>query len=69
MFGVPEKRPDLVPLDVRAAPVVAIGTALWVVALIVVWVAGGPTSWRWTCVCGVALGLLGVVVSARMQRG
>lgn len=62
---MPPQRPPLTPLDVRVAPVVLVGTALWAVALVVLLVAGGSAQWRWTCVVGIALGGFGLFVARR----
>lgn len=61
--------PPLVTDDVRT---VAVGTALWVVALIGVALLRGSIddSGRWlaTCAAGVVLGLLGVAFLVRRAR-
>ena len=62
------------PLDVDAVRTVQIGTVLWAVALVVTLVARdtlqdeGRTWWIWTCVAGVVLGLLGLVITVRRRR-
>ena len=62
------------PLDVDAVRTVQIGTVLWAVALGVTLVARdtlqdeGRTWWIWTCVAGVVLGLLGLVITVRRRR-
>lgn len=56
------------PLDVDATPVVAIGTALWALALVVTLLVDAPPGWRWTCLAGTALGLIGLPLARRMQR-
>lgn len=61
-----EPRIDPAPLDVDAVPVVAVGTALWAVALGLCLVfrerlANDGRSWWWAaCAWGVALGLIGL---------
>lgn len=65
---MPDRRRELRPLRVDAAPVVAAGTALWALALVVVLLTGSPREWAWVCACGVGLGLLGLPVARRMQR-
>jgi len=60
-----ERRPDPAPLETNDVALVAGGTALWAVALVVLLVlkAGGTEvhDWWWQmCAAGAALGLLGV---------
>jgi hypothetical protein len=52
------------PLQVDTARVVLAGTALWVVALVVLLLLGDRVDrmWIWTCVAAIGLGLLGLVV-------
>ncbi|MGB2838227.1 MAG: DUF2530 domain-containing protein [Actinomycetes bacterium] len=62
------------PLDVDAVRTIQVGTVLWAVALAVTLVArdelaaDGRTWWIWTCVAGVALGFLGLLVTTRRRR-
>ncbi|HEY0187041.1 MAG TPA: DUF2530 domain-containing protein [Cellulomonas sp.] len=66
----PEQRrpaPDPVPVSLR--PVVLIGIAAWLVALVVavvLWLtdATGPHG-VWTCLAGIALGLVGLAWARR----
>jgi hypothetical protein len=66
-------RPAPEPLDVDVVSVVAVGTALWFVAFLVMLplrgrlAEGGHANWFWTSLAGWVLGLLGIVV-ARAQR-
>ncbi|MEJ2868973.1 DUF2530 domain-containing protein [Actinomycetospora sp. OC33-EN08] len=46
---------------------VLVGMGVWVVALVVVLLAGGSTPWVWACVVGVGLGVVGLSVLA-VQR-
>ncbi len=65
----PEWQPP--PLPTRLTdPVrpVLVGAALWVVALIVLAVAGGPGPWLWASVVGVGLGGIGLSVLALQRR-
>lgn len=60
-----ERRPDPEPLETNDVALVAGGTALWALALVVLLVlkAAGTEvhAWWWQmCAAGVALGLLGV---------
>lgn len=66
----PEHRkpaPDPVPVSLR--PVVLVGIAAWVVALVValvLWLTGGATALGvWTCLAGAGLGVLGLLWTRR----
>ena len=50
------------PLKVDTVRVVLAGTALWVVALVVLLLLGDRVDrvWTWTCVAGIALAALGL---------
>ena len=52
------------PLRVDTVRVVLAGTALWVVALVVVLLLGDRVDrvWTWTCVAGIALAFVGLGV-------
>ncbi len=62
------------PLDVDAVRTVQVGTALWAIALVVTLVFrdtltdDGRSWWIWTCVAGVLLGLVGLLVTTRRRR-
>ena len=72
-----ERRPDPPPLETDDVPVVAAGTALWAIALVVLAVlratgtqVGGDDVQGWwmaMCGCGIALGLIGVRHCRRRQ--
>ena len=59
------------PMRVDARRVIALGTAAWAAAAIVLavlwsWLGRHDHRiWLWTCVCGVVLGLLGMALMAR----
>ena len=57
-------RPAPPPLQVDTVKVVLAGTALWVVALVVLLVLGDRVdrAWTWTCVCGIVLAGLGLAL-------
>jgi hypothetical protein len=66
-------RPDPEPLETNDVAIVAGGTALWALALVVVAVlrlAGQDVHGWWIVMCaaGTALGLLGVRTCARRRR-
>ena len=52
------------PLRVDTVRVVMAGTALWVVALVVLLLLGDRVDrmWTWTCVAGIALAFVGLGV-------
>lgn len=58
------RRPDPPPVDVDMRKVFLVGLALWVVALVVavvLWLVGVVTTTPvWSCMAGVALGLVGL---------
>ena len=61
------------PLEGNDRQIAAIGTVVWAVALIVVFLLRGQLPhcshwWIWTCVTGVGLGLFGVVYIPYLQR-
>jgi hypothetical protein len=49
-------------------PVIVVGTIGWLVALIVLLVVGNDSYWRWVCLTGFVLGVVGVPIMARYQR-
>jgi Protein of unknown function (DUF2530) len=72
MRQLDESRPDAVQVD--SARVVAAGTALWALAalcLLPFYSALGRSGhriWLWTCLAGVALGVVGLLI-IRRHRG
>jgi Protein of unknown function (DUF2530) len=50
------------PLQVDTVRVVVVGTATWVVALVVLLLLGDRVDrvWTWTCVAGIGLAVLGL---------
>jgi hypothetical protein len=54
------------PLHVDTLRVVVAGTALWVIALVVLLVLGDRVDrlWTWTCVAGIGLAAIGVGIMA-----
>ncbi|GIT80380.1 hypothetical protein LLS1_20490 [Leifsonia sp. LS1] len=66
-----ERRPDPVPVKTDDRRAVLVGLALWVLALVVVLIAGPGGVWTWTVVVGLALGVLGMVylTVTRRKRG
>ncbi len=60
------------PLRVDTVRVVLAGTALWVVALVVLLLLGDRVDrvWTWTCVAGIALAFVGLgIMRAQGQLG
>lgn len=57
---------DVEPLDVTGTQTVALGTAIWLIALLLLLPFtgrlrdNGDVDWLWTCVAGIGLGLFGL---------
>lgn len=69
----PARRPDPEPLELDDTRVVAAGTALWLLALVVLLVADLAGTdvhgwWYAMCLCGTALGVCGLRFVARRKR-
>ena len=62
------------PVQMNARRIVAVGTALWFVAFVVLlpfydWLERhGHLIWLWTCLAGWLLGLLGWMIISRHRR-
>ena len=56
-----ERRPDPVPVVTDDRKAVLVGLVLWVVALVIVLIVAPGMPAIWTCIVGLALGLLGLV--------
>jgi hypothetical protein len=54
-------KPRVEPLDPPMVPFAVAGLAGFVVAGVIVWLAGGPDSWLRTCVAGFVVGLPGLI--------
>ena len=68
-----ERRPDPEPLETDDVKIVAAGTVLWLVALVVLGVLRLTRDdirdwWVEMCAAGVVLGLVGVRYCVRRQR-
>lgn len=62
--------PQLPPRLTDPRPVLAVGSALWLLATVVVWVSGD----RWeaarpVCLMGLVVGVLGLVIYLVQRRG
>lgn len=61
------------PLDEDGVQVARAGTALWLVATLLLWLrldalrAAGQGWWLWVGVCGMVLGLVGIVWCTRRR--
>ncbi|MFL6240409.1 MAG: DUF2530 domain-containing protein [Actinomycetes bacterium] len=60
------RTPD--PYRASAVPVIVVGTVAWAIALIVLLATGTDSWWRWACLAGFLLGVVGIPVMARYQR-
>jgi uncharacterized oligopeptide transporter (OPT) family protein len=47
---------------------IAVGTIAWLIAGAVFLVLGSDTKYVWTCICGAALGVIGVRYTIRRSR-
>jgi len=56
-----ERRPDPVPVVTDDRKAVLVGLVAWAVALVVVLIVAPGGLVLWTCVVGLALGVLGLV--------
>lgn len=69
-----ERRPDPAPVKTDDRTAFFVGTVAWVVALAVFIVLlpmltdEGRTWWLWTCVAGLAIGVIGLGWSVWRQR-
>lgn len=66
-----ERRTDPAPVTTDDRKAMLVGVSLWLVALVVLLVmlaplvASGNRWWLWTCVVGIALGLIGILYTHR----
>lgn len=66
-----ERRTDPAPVTTDDRKAMLVGVSLWLVALVVLLVmlaplvASGNLWWLWTCVVGIALGLIGILYTHR----
>lgn len=73
LHGGAPRRPDPEPLELDDTRVVAVGTLLWLVALVALLVAdlfGADVHGWWTamCACGAVLGVCGLRYVARRKQ-
>ncbi|WP_039795106.1 DUF2530 domain-containing protein [Nocardia araoensis] len=65
-----QKVPQLPPRLTDPRPVLAVGSALWLVATVVVWAGGDRwASARPVCLMGLVVGLIGLVIYLVQRRG
>jgi hypothetical protein len=70
----PERLPDPPPLETNDVVAVAVGTGLWVVLLVVLLFLHRTlerhhtTWWYGVCAAGIALGAVGLLVTARRRK-
>jgi hypothetical protein len=66
-----ERRTDPAPVKTDDRKAMLVGVSLWLVALVVLLAELGPLLatgkdlWLWTCVVGIALGLVGILYTHR----
>lgn len=66
-----ERRTDPAPVTTDDRKAMLVGVSLWLVALVVLLVmlaplvASGNLWWLWTCIVGIALGLIGILYTHR----
>ncbi|MBF6190608.1 DUF2530 domain-containing protein [Nocardia implantans] len=64
------KVPQLPPRLTDPRPVLAVGSALWLIATVVVWAGGDRwASARPVCLMGLVVGLIGLVIYLVQRRG
>ncbi|GAA0944417.1 DUF2530 domain-containing protein [Actinocorallia libanotica] len=64
-------RPQPEPLKTNDVLIAAGGTAIWLVALVVLLVVGLPADqrwWLWVCATGAAIGVFACLYIPRLQR-
>ncbi|MEU1993053.1 DUF2530 domain-containing protein [Nocardia gamkensis] len=65
-----QKVPQLPPRLTDPRPVLAIGSALWLIATVVVWAGGDRwASARSVCLMGLVVGLIALVIYLVQRRG
>jgi len=66
-----ERRPDPAPVKTDDRKAMLVGIVLWLIALAVLLLLmpalteAGMGWWLWTCVAGIALGLIGILYTHR----
>lgn len=69
-----ERRPDPAPVKTDDRKAMLVGIALWLVALVIVLAFALPLAQQnngavlWTCIAGLALGLIGLVYTHFQQK-
>jgi hypothetical protein len=66
---VPPTVPEIPPRLTDPRPVLAIGSVLWAIATVVVWLNHGWADARPICLMGLAVGLLGYTIFMIQRRG
>ncbi|MFJ1458394.1 DUF2530 domain-containing protein [Nocardia sp. N2S4-5] len=67
--NVIQKVPEIPPRLTDPRPVLAVGSVLWAVATVLVWVNADWAYARPVCLMGLAVGLLGYTIFAIQRRG
>jgi hypothetical protein len=63
--AVTTEKPRVEPLDPPMVPFAVAGLAAFVLAGVVVLLAGGPSRWWWICVAGFFCGIPGLITMIR----
>jgi fatty acid desaturase len=56
------------PDRTNALPAIVVGTVGWLIALVVLLATHTQGWWRWVCLTGFLLGVVGVPIMSRYQR-
>ncbi|WP_438943986.1 DUF2530 domain-containing protein [Nocardia blacklockiae] len=64
-----QKVPEIPPRLTDPRPVLAVGTVLWAVATVLVWVTEDWADARPICLMGLGVGLLGYTIFVIQRRG